>query len=256
MSASRQPDSRLESVASDAIGRTWPMASAATVARLMRAGSIVEQGSGTLLAQGERPSRVALVLSGTFVGTWTAPDGRIADGSIVNASLSGPGQFVGVTTLRGAPIISGIDAVTPVTMLTWLSLEFRAITDTDLAMSLELMDRCIDAIQALNYLMQLRTFTTAASRLAGLLLQYEAFTFGDAPLLPRGQLSALAGVTPQMVSRILRRWEAKGIVRREGTSALELLDRAALEAEAAPLADFPAPNPPRNRAREAPEQHP
>jgi hypothetical protein len=76
------------------------------------------------------------------------------------------------------------------------------------------------------------------------LLQYEAFCFStDAPLVARGQLAALAGVTPQMVSRILRKWEAAGIVRRVGASGLELLDRAALEAAAAPLADFPAPYP-------------
>jgi hypothetical protein len=45
-----------------------------------------------------------------------------------------------------------------------------------------------------------------------------------------------------MVSRILRKWEAAAIVRRVGASGLELLDRAGLEAEAAPLDDFPRPN--------------
>jgi CRP-like cAMP-binding protein len=90
--------------------------------------------------------------------------------------------------------------------------------------------------------MQLRTFTTAASRLAGVLLEHEAFAFGNAPFVARRQLPALAGVTPQMVTRILRRWEAAGIVRRVGVSGLELMNRGALQAEAAPLADFPAPS--------------
>jgi CRP-like cAMP-binding protein len=233
---------RAEAVAAEAITRTWPAASPETVSRLVRATSFVEKAGGTLLAQGERPSRVALVLSGTYVGTWTAPDGRVADGGIVHASMSGPGQFVGVTTLRGAPIISGIDAVTPVTMLTWLSDEFRAIVDSDLGVSLELLERCIYAIQVLNHLMQLRTFTTATSRLAGVLLQYEAFCFGEAPRVARGQLAPLAGVTPQMVSRIFRKWEAGAIVHRVGASGLELRDRVALEAEAAPLKDFPTPD--------------
>ena len=229
------------------------MASPETVARLVVAGSVVENARGTLLAQGERPSRVALIVSGTYVGTWTAPDGRIADGGIVQANLSEPGQFVGVTTLRGAPIISGIDAVTPVTMITWLSDEFRAITESDLAVSLELLERLIYGIQLLNHLMQLRTFTTSASRLAGVLLEQEAVSFGEAPPVTRGQLSALAGVTPQMVSRIIRKWEASAIVRRIGTSGLELLDRTALEAEAAPLADFPAPEPTSRPASAIPE---
>jgi CRP-like cAMP-binding protein len=242
MTASRQRPIREESVAVEAITRTWPLASPETITRLVRAGTVVEKAHGTLLAQGERPSRVALVLSGTYVGTWTAPDGRIADGGILHAEVSASGQFVGVTTLRGAPIISGIDTVTPVTMLTWLSDEFREITESDLGVTRELLDRSIYAIQLLNHLMQLRTFTTAASRLAGVLLQYEALCFGDAPLMARGQLSALAGVTPQMVSRIFRKWEAAAIVRRLGASGLELRDRVALEAEAALLRDFPAPD--------------
>jgi hypothetical protein len=43
-----------------------------------------------------------------------------------------------------------------------------------------------------------------------------------------------------MVSRIFRKWEAAAIIRLVGASGLELLDRMALEAEAAPLDDFPA----------------
>jgi CRP-like cAMP-binding protein len=120
-------------------------------------------------------------------------------------------------------------------MLAWPSHEFRVITDSDPAVSLDLLDRAIYAIELLNHLMLLRTFTSAASRLAGLLLQCEAFWFSrDAPLVARGRLSALAGVTPEIVSRIFRRWEAAGIARRAGASGLELLERRALEAEGAP----------------------
>jgi CRP-like cAMP-binding protein len=224
------------------------MASTETFGRLVRAATVVESARGILLAQGERPSRVALIVSGTYVGIWTAPDGRIASGGIVHARLSDPGQFVGVATLRGAPIISGIDAVTPVTMITWLSDEFRDITGSDLGVSLELLGRSIYAIRLLNYLIHLRTFATSASRLAGFLLENEAVCFGEAPPVARGQLSAMAGVTPQMVSRILRKWESAAIVRRIGPSGLELQDRVALEAEAAPLKDFPAPDPRQDQA--------
>ena len=94
-------------------------------------------------------------------------------------------------------------------------------------------------IHALNRLMQLRTFTTAAGRLAAVLLQYEAVCFGERPTVPRGQLSALAGVTPQMVGRIIRRRESEGILRRIGSTGLELLDRSGLEAHAPPATEFP-----------------
>jgi CRP-like cAMP-binding protein len=237
MNASGPPNKRSTVAAAEAIWRSWPMASPETVGRLVRLGSVVDRTGGTLMTEGERPSRVALVLSGTVVSTWSAPDGRVA-----YAGLFGPGQLIGLTTLTGASIASGVGAVTRVAILFWPSREFRAVTDTDLAVSLALLDRCVYVIRLVNHLVQRRTFTTAASRLAGLLLQYEDFVFvRDAPLLARGQLSALAGVTPQMVSRILRRWESATIVRRVGAAGLELLDRGALQAEAAPLDDFPPP---------------
>jgi CRP-like cAMP-binding protein len=239
MKASGPRKRRADVVAAEAIRQTWPMASTETVARLVHLSSVVEQAGGTLMAAGERPARMALVLSGTVVATWSAPDGRI-----VYVGLFGPGQLFGLTTLTGGSIASGIDALTKVTVLAWPSREFRAITDRDLAVSLDLLDRGVFAIQLVNHLAQVRTFTTVASRLAGLLLQYEDFTFStDAPLVGRGHLSTLAGVSPQMVSRILRKWEAAGIIRRIGMSGLELLDRTALKAEAAPLEDFPAPDP-------------
>jgi CRP-like cAMP-binding protein len=111
-------------------------------------------------------------------------------------------------------------------------------------MTLDLLDRAIYSIQALNHLIKVRAFTTARSRLAALLMQYEPFCFSKtAPLAPRGQQSALTGVTPRMVATILREWEADGIVRRLGRQGLELVDRSALEAEAAPMLAFPAPDP-------------
>jgi CRP-like cAMP-binding protein len=216
------------------------MASSETIDRLVRSASIVERkANSAVIAEGERPPRIGLVLNGTIVATWSAADGRI-----VHVGLYGSGQFVGMTTLTGAPTDTGVDALTDVTILTWPSEEFRAIANADSSLALDLLDHLVYGTELLIYLIRLRMFTPAASRLAGMLLRYEAFCFSpDAPLVARGQLSALAGVTPQMVSRIFRKWEAAAIVRRIGGSGLELLDRAALEREAAPLNDFPPPDP-------------
>lgn len=213
------------------------MASPETLARLVRASSIVEKARGTLIEEGERPARIALVLSGTITATWSAPDGRM-----VHAGLYGPGQFIGMATLTGVPTATGIYALTRATILAWKSDEFRAIAEDDRALFRDLFDHLVFGAEVLVNLIRLRTFTPAASRLAGLLLQYEAFVFStDAPLVPRRELPALAGVTPEMVSRIFRKWEAAAIVRRVGATGLELLDRSALAAEAAPLDDFPPP---------------
>lgn len=224
--------------ASEAIGRTWPAVSPETAERLLQAATILEASHGTIMSEAERPSRVGVVLSGTFIATWSAPDGRV-----VYVGLYGPGQFLGLASLSGGPNVIGVDVVTPVKILCWNSEEFREIAESDPELALDLLDRAIYAVQALNHLIKLRAFTTSASRLAGLMLQYEAMFFSSpTPPVPRRRLPALAGVTPEMVSRILRGWEAAGILRRVGGSGLKLIDRAALEAEAAPYRAFPAPD--------------
>jgi CRP-like cAMP-binding protein len=216
----------------------WPAIAPETADRLVRAATILEASQGTIMSEAERPSRVGVVLSGAFVATWSAPDGRI-----VYVGIYGPGQFLGVASLSGAPNVIGVEVITPVKILCWNSGEFREIAESDPKLALDLLDRAIYAVQALNHLIKVRAFTTSASRLAGLLLQYEAMFFsGDTPLVPRRRLPALAGVTPEMVTRILRGWEAAGILRRVGASGLKLIDRAALEAEAASFRDFPGPD--------------
>ena len=223
----------------EAIRRAWPMASPGTIDELARAASVIRSIKASLMSEGERPSRVGLVLSGTVAATWNAPDGRM-----LFAGIYGTGQFMGLATLAGATMTVGIHALAPVVLLTWDSQRFRSIADADPAMTANLLDRAVFATQALNHQIKVRSFTSARSRLAGLLIKYEGLCFSErTPLVPRGQLDALASVTTRMVRRILRDWEAARIVARVGSSGLVLLDRDALVAEAAPLADFPAPDP-------------
>jgi CRP-like cAMP-binding protein len=246
----RQPAN--DDASDDAIGRTfveairraWPLASPETIDELSQTASIVRTLPSTLISEGERPGRIVLVLEGHVVATWNAPDGRT-----VFAGLEGPGQYLGIATLAGSPMSVGIDAVTAVTLLTWDSRRFRHIAAADPAMIGQLLDRAVFAVHGLTHLGKVRTFTTARARLAGLLIQHEQLCFSNhAAPIPRSQLGALAGVTPRMVSRIVRDWEKAGIVRRVGASGLVLLDRAGLATEAAPLADFPAPSPMAPRA--------
>jgi CRP-like cAMP-binding protein len=134
--------------------------------------------------------------------------------------------------------------VTAVTLLSWDSRQFRRIAAADPALMDNLLDRAVFAVHLLTHLGKVRAFTTARSRLAGLLIRYEPLCFSnDTPQIPRTQFGALTGVTPRMVNRILRTWEVAGTIKRVGASGLVLLDRGALVAEAAPLADFPAPDP-------------
>jgi CRP-like cAMP-binding protein len=189
--------------------------------------------------ESEFPHRVALVLQGRLAVLWNSPDGRRAFSGLI-----GPRELFGLSTLGGGPIPGDIDAITDVTLLTWISRDFREITFSDRLLAIDVLDRAVYAIQNTIQLLKVRTFTTARSRLAGLLLRFEPYCFGDAPLMSRGHLGDLAGVSVRMVSSIIRQWEGAGIVRRVGATGLELLDRDALVAKAAPYHEFPPPDPP------------
>ena len=223
----------------EAIRGAWPQLSDKTIAGLTQAASVVRSEPGPLMSEAELPSHVALVLDGTLVAIWNSPDGRRAWSGLI-----GPREFFGLSTLGGWPIPGDIDALTDVTLISWVSKEFREIALSDRQMTVDLLDRSIYAIQNAIYGLKMSTFTTARSRLAGLLLRYEAYCFGDPPLVSRGHLGDLAAVSVRMVSSIMRQWEASGIIRRVGSSGLVLLDRAALEARAAPFNEFPPPDPP------------
>jgi CRP-like cAMP-binding protein len=189
--------------------------------------------------EAEAPARIAIILAGTVVATWEAPDGRR-----LFAGVYGPGQFMGAATLAGGPTTVGIEALTPIRLLEWRSEDFRGIAAQDSAFLADLLTRTVFAIHALNHMIKLRVFTTARARLAALLLEHEQLIFSRGrPLLPMSQLAALAGVTPRMVSRIMHGWEEDAVLRRSGRAGLVLLDRARLIAEAAPLELIEAPDP-------------
>jgi CRP-like cAMP-binding protein len=212
------------------------MANDETIGALVRASTTVRRAAGPLISESD--TRVALMLRGTVVASWCAADGRN-----VFIGLYGSGQVMGLATPSGGSMTARIDALTEVAVVTWRSEVFRRIAASDPSMIADLLDRSIYSIRALNHLLLLRSFTSARSRLAGLLLRYAPFCFAtESPLVPRRQLGALAGVTPRMVSTILRDWEAAGIVHRAGTDGLVLDDPAGLAAEAAPLDEFPRPD--------------
>jgi CRP-like cAMP-binding protein len=238
-SQTQTPNTTIEPLVADAIRRAWPMASPTTIDDLTRSASLTRSTRAPLIAEDERPASIGLVVSGTVVFTWSAPDGRT-----MFAGFYGPGQVMGLATLAGATATTGTDPLTPVTALIWNSRRFRDIADADIGLMGNLLDRAIFTGHALNHQIKIRTFTTARSRLASLLIRYERLFFAEgSALVPRNQLGALAGVTARMVSTIVCDWETTGIVTRVGSTGLILLDRDALAAEAAPLRDFPGPDP-------------
>ena len=118
-------------------------------------------GSGRLAHRGRRrstPGTGRATVPGrpraewNLVGTWIAPDGRVAEGGICRRSaLRTRAVPRGSTTLRGAPVISRIAAVLRWSLLTWQSDEFRTIAESDVGVLLGLLDYCVYALQLLDY---------------------------------------------------------------------------------------------------------
>ena len=52
MTAAERPQDRARSLATSGLARTWPKAAPETIARLVRASTVVEGPTGTLLEQG------------------------------------------------------------------------------------------------------------------------------------------------------------------------------------------------------------
>jgi CRP-like cAMP-binding protein len=237
--AARRTTSPLSAEEADAVRAYWPSIAPESVRALVAAATSIVVSPGPVYVEGEGPPKLAIVMAGTVAATWAVPDGRT-----MFAGIYGPGQLMGAATLAGGPTTVGIDALTPGRMIEWESTTFREIAAADPAFLQDLLARTVYAIRALNHLIKIRAFSGARARLASTLLRYEPLVFSARrPLLPRNQYSALAGVTPRMISRILRDLEAAGVVRRSGAEGLVLIDRARLEGEAAPLDVFSPPDP-------------
>ena len=110
-------------------------------------------------------------------------------------------------------------------------------------MLLDIVDRLVRGLRLALSLLEKQTFATASARLASFLLRHEDLVFSaSSPRILRSQLAALVGVSREMSSRILRRWERAGIIRRAARGRLVLVDRRRLEQEAAGADDL-APTP-------------
>jgi Mn-dependent DtxR family transcriptional regulator len=74
-----------------------------------------------------------------------------------------------------------------------------------------------------------RTFESARQRMATILIRYGSVIFDTAhPVAQRSDLAAMIGTSRVMMYRALSELEAEGLVERERTGGIKILDQAGL----------------------------
>jgi CRP-like cAMP-binding protein len=221
----------------DILRATFPRAQDRSIERLVATQAVLaaERGGGVgALFDGRE---IGLILSGQIATAQTAPDGRVS-----YLGVYGSGTLVGLPAVDGEGPSVDVEALDPVRLATWPADLIRDIAVQDTGLLLDVVDHLAYRVRFGLHLLERQTFAPARARLASFLIRNVELVFTPGSRLLRRQMAAMAGISQEMLGRILRRWEREGIVRRDRPSRLTLLDRARLEQEAA-AADMLAPEP-------------
>ena len=156
-----------------------------------------------------------------------------ADGRQQMITIAGPGELVGVLSLR--PDAPSVDLVglNRGTAAVWPGDLVLALARVDAGLAVGLLDNALgSAVRLLNRLEHV-TFSSVSRRLAMILWMRRELLF-DArrPLLSRPQLADLAGTSREMAGRVIRDFEQRGLIARVGVTGLILKDPIGLRAAA------------------------
>ena len=156
-----------------------------------------------------------------------------ADGRQQMITIAGPGELVGVLSLR--PDAPSVDLVglNRGTAALWPGDLVMALARVDAGLAVGLLDNALgSAVRLLNRLEHV-TFGNVSRRLAMILWMRRELLF-DArrPLLSRPQLADLAGTSREMAGRVIRDFEQRGLIARVGMAGLVLKDPTGLRAAA------------------------
>lgn len=171
---------------------------------------------------------------------------RVAETGQVRAALiASPGYFGGIRSISDpdAEALYELVALTDGTWATWNPRFVRELALEDAGLAVGLLDHSADFSVVLTMRLDERTFENARQRLAAILTRYGAVIFDTPrPVAQRADLAAMIGSSRVMMYRALAELEADGLVERELSGGIKILDEerlAALVTVAAPK-DAPA----------------
>ena len=171
---------------------------------------------------------------------------RVAETGQVRAALiAGPGYLGGLRSISDpdAEALYELVALTDGTWATWDPRFVRELALQDAGLAVGLLDHSSDFAVVLNMRLDERSFENARQRLAAILTRYGKAIFDTPhPVAQRADLAAMLGTSRVMMYRALRELEAEGLVQRQRSGGINILDEERLAGliTVAPPAGAPA----------------
>jgi len=157
---------------------------------------------------------------------------RVAETGQVRAALiAGPGYLGGLRSISdpNAEAYDEVVALTEGTWATWDPRLVRASALQDAGLAVGLLDQSADHAMVLNMRLDERSFENARQRLATILTRYGTVIFDTPhPVAQRADLAAMIGTSREMMYRALRELEADGLVQRQRSGGINILDEERL----------------------------
>ncbi len=157
---------------------------------------------------------------------------RVAETGQVRAALiAGPGYLGGVHSISdpGGEALYELIALSDGAWATWDPRFVRGLALQDAGLAVDLLDQSADFTVVLNMRLDERSFETARQRMAAILLRYGKVIFDTPhPVAQRADLAAMIGTSRVMMYRALRELEADGLVERQRSGGINVLDEERL----------------------------
>jgi len=157
---------------------------------------------------------------------------RVAETGQVRAALiAGPGYLGGIRSISepDAEALYELIALTHGAWATWDARFVRELALQDAGLAVSLLDHSSDFAVVLTMRLDERSFENARQRLAAILTQYGKVIFDTPhPVAQRADLAAMIGASRVMMYRALRELEAEGLVKRQRSGGINILDEERL----------------------------
>ncbi len=153
---------------------------------------------------------------------------RVAETGQVRAALiAGPGYLGGLRSISdpAGEALYELVALTDGTLATWDPRVVRELALQHAGLAVSLLDRSSDFAVVLDMRLDERSFENARQRLAAILTRYGEVIFDTPhPVARRADLAAMIGSSRGMMHRALRGLEADGLVNRQRTGGINILN--------------------------------
>ncbi|MGO9178214.1 MAG: Crp/Fnr family transcriptional regulator [Candidatus Limnocylindrales bacterium] len=208
------------------LARLLPGANASSLHRLELAAQQQTFRRRTVLHARGLPLHPFVVLEGHVMTR------RIAETGQVRAALiAGPGYLGGLRSISDpdGEAFYEVVALSNGNLAIWDPPFIRRLAQQDAGLAVSLLDQSADHTMVLNMRLDERSFENARQRLAGILTRYGKVIFDTPhPVAQRADLAAMIGTSRVMMYRALRELEADGLVKRERSGGINILDEERL----------------------------